>query len=54
LIDERRNIKITAIPAKKSYGGNDLPRTCMTDVDGDLEVLWRLLLGVYQIGIPAT
>ena len=53
MIDERRNIKITAIPAKKSYGGNDLPRTCMADVDGDLEVLWGLLLGIYQIGIPA-
>jgi hypothetical protein len=54
LIDERRNIKITAIPAKKSYGGSDLPRTCMADVDGDLEVLWGILLGLYQIGILAT
>jgi hypothetical protein len=54
LIDERRNIKMTAIPAKKSYGGSNLPRTCMVDVDGDLEVPWGLLLGIYQIGIPAT
>jgi hypothetical protein len=54
LIDERRNIKITAIPAKKSYGENVLPRTCIADVDGHLEVLWGLLLGIYQIGIPAT
>jgi hypothetical protein len=37
-MDERRNIKMTAIPAKKSYGGSNLPRTCMVDVDVDLEV----------------
>jgi hypothetical protein len=37
LIDRRRNIKITAIPAKKSYGGNDLSRISMADADGDLE-----------------
>jgi hypothetical protein len=54
LIDERRNIKITTIPAQKSYGGSDLPGTCMADVDGNLEVPWGLLLGIYQIGIPAT
>jgi hypothetical protein len=54
LIDGRRNIKMTAIPAKKSYGRYDLPRTSMADVDGNLEVPWGLLLGLYQIGIPAT
>jgi hypothetical protein len=54
LIDGKRNIKMTAIPAKKSYGGNDLSRTSMADVDGNLEVPWGLLLGIYQIGIPAT
>jgi hypothetical protein len=54
LIDGKRNIKITAIPAKKSYGGNDSSRTSMADVDGDLEVPWGLLLGIYQMGIPAT
>jgi hypothetical protein len=54
LIDERRNIKMTAIPAKKSYGGYGLPKTGMADVDGNLEVPWGLLLGLYQIGIPAT
>jgi hypothetical protein len=54
LIDGRRNIKMTAIPAQKSYGGSDLPITCMVDVDDNLEVLWGLLLGIYQIGIPAT
>jgi hypothetical protein len=47
-MDERRNIKITAIPTKKSYGRSDLPRTCMVDVDGNLEVLWGLLLGIYK------
>jgi hypothetical protein len=26
----------------------------MADGDGDLEVPWGLLLGIYQIGIPAT
>jgi hypothetical protein len=53
LIDRRRNIKITAIPARKSYGENDLSRISMADADGDLEVPWGLLLGIYQIGIPA-
>jgi hypothetical protein len=46
---------MTAIPAKKkSYGGSISPRTCMVDIDGNLEVPWGLLLGIYQIGIPAT
>jgi hypothetical protein len=54
LIDERRNIKMTAIPAQKSYGGSNSPRICMADVDGNLEVPWGLLLGIYQIDIPAT
>jgi hypothetical protein len=54
LVDGKRNLKITAIPVKKSYGGRGLPRTCMADVEGDLEVPWGLLLGIYQIGIPAT
>jgi hypothetical protein len=39
---------------KKSYGGSIPPRTCMADVDDNLEVPWGLLLGIYQIGIPAT
>jgi hypothetical protein len=26
----------------------------MADEDGDLEVPWGLLLGIYQKGIPAT
>jgi hypothetical protein len=26
----------------------------MADGNGDLEVSWGLLLGIYQIGIPAT
>jgi hypothetical protein len=54
LIDGKRNLKITAIPVKKSYGRNDLSRTIMADVDGNLEVPWGLLLGIYQIGIPVT
>jgi hypothetical protein len=37
---------MTAIPAKKSYGGNDLSRASMADVDGNLEVPWGLLLGI--------
>jgi hypothetical protein len=45
---------MTAIPAKKSYGGNDLSRTSMADVGGDLELPWGLLLGIYQMGIPVT
>jgi hypothetical protein len=30
------------------------PRTSIADGGGDLEVPWGLLLGIYQIGIPAT
>jgi hypothetical protein len=45
---------MTAIPAQKSYGGSNSPRTCMADVDGNLEVSWGLLLGIYQMGILAT
>jgi hypothetical protein len=45
LIDKRRNIKITAIPAKKSYGGNGLSRTSMADVDGNLDVPWGYCWG---------
>jgi hypothetical protein len=48
------NIKMTAIPAQKSYGRSNSPRTCMVDVDGNLEVPWGLLLGIYQIAIPVT
>jgi hypothetical protein len=29
-------------------------RRGMADEDGDLEVFWGLLLGIYQTGIPAT
>jgi hypothetical protein len=34
----------------------DMPRQehSMADGDGDLEVPWGLLLGIYQMGIPAT
>jgi hypothetical protein len=39
---------------KKSYGGSNSPSLCMADVDGNLEIPWGLLLGIYQIGIPAT
>jgi hypothetical protein len=45
---------MTAIPAQKSYGGSNSPRTCMADEDGNLKVPWGLLLGIYQIGISAT
>jgi hypothetical protein len=45
---------MTAIPVQKSYGGSNSLRICMADIDGDLEVPWGLLLGIYQIGIPAT
>jgi hypothetical protein len=29
-------------------------RRGMADEDGDLEVPWGLILGIYQTGIPAT
>jgi hypothetical protein len=53
--EEKRNVKNRHPDAEKkmSYGGWTSPRT-KHDGDGDLEVPWGLLLGIYQIGIPAT
>jgi hypothetical protein len=45
---------MTAIPTQKSYGGSNSLRICMADVDGNLEVSWGLLWGIYQMGIPVT
>jgi hypothetical protein len=44
---EKRGTSRTAIQTQKRKQG-------MADGDGDLEVPWGLLLGIYQIGIPAT
>jgi hypothetical protein len=57
LIDEeKRNIKNRHpdVEPKTSYGGWTSPKTRHADGNGDLEVPWGLLLGIYQIGIPAT
>jgi hypothetical protein len=53
---EKRNIKNRYPDAKKRQAMADrLHQTQgMADGDGDLEVPWGLLLGIYQIGIPAT
>jgi hypothetical protein len=42
------------IEQKMSYGGWTYQEQGMADGDGNLEVPWGLLLGIYQIGIPAT
>jgi hypothetical protein len=54
--EEKRNIKNRYPDAKKRRAMADgLHQTRgMADGDGDLEVPWGLLLGIYQIGIPAT
>jgi hypothetical protein len=54
--EEKRNVKNRHPDAGKmmSYGGWTSPKQGMADGDGDLEVPWGLLLGIYQIGIPAT
>jgi hypothetical protein len=57
LIDGRRNIKKTAIQAQnRRRAMAEVPHQerDMADGDGDLEVPWGLLLGIYQMGIPAT
>jgi hypothetical protein len=57
LIDgEKRNIKK---PPSRRRTRDELwwidftKRRAMADGDGDLEVPWGLLLGIYQMGIPA-
>jgi hypothetical protein len=54
--EEKRNIKNHHPDAEKktSYGGWTSPKTRHGGWSGDLEVSWGLLLGIYQIGIPAT
>jgi hypothetical protein len=57
LIDgEKRNIKNRHPDAeqKTSYGGGLHQKQGMADGNGALEIPWGLLLGIYQIGIPAT
>jgi hypothetical protein len=53
---EKRKIKNCYPNAKKRRAMADgLHQTQgMANGDGDLEVPWGLLLGIYQIGIPAT
>jgi hypothetical protein len=55
LRDEEKNIKNRHLDAKRRAMTDGLhQRQGMADGDGDLEVPWGLLLGIYQIGIPAT
>jgi hypothetical protein len=52
----KRDIKNRYPDAKKRRAMADElhQKQGMADGDGDLEVPWGLLLGIYQIGIPAT
>jgi hypothetical protein len=54
--EEKRNIKNRYPEAKRKRAMADglHRKQDMADGDGDLEVPWGLLLGIYQIGIPAT
>jgi hypothetical protein len=57
LIDgEKRNIKnaIQTQNSRRAMADGLHQKQGMTDGDGNLEVPWGLLLGIYQIGIPAT
>jgi hypothetical protein len=53
---EKRNIKNRHPDAKRRRAMmNGLhQKQGMADGDSDLDVPWGLLLGIYQIGIPAT
>jgi hypothetical protein len=54
--EKKRNIKNRHPDAKRRQAMTDglHQRQGMADGDGDLEDPWGLLLGIYQIGIPAT
>jgi hypothetical protein len=53
---EKRGTSRTAIQTRKRRAMADglHQEQGMANEDGDLEVPWGLLLGIYQIGIPAT
>jgi hypothetical protein len=53
---EKRGTSRTAIQTQKRRAMIDglHQKQGMADGDGDLEVPWGLLLGIYQMGIPAT
>jgi hypothetical protein len=57
LKDEERGTSRTAIqmPGRRRAMADGLhQKQGMADGDGNLEVPWGLLLGIYQMGIPAT
>jgi hypothetical protein len=53
--EEKRNAKNRHPDAKRRRAIEDglHQKLSMADGDGDLEVPWGLLLGIYQRGIPA-
>jgi hypothetical protein len=54
-LEDRRNAKIRHLDAgKEELWWMTSARTSIADGNGNLEVLGGLLLGIYQIGIPAT
>jgi hypothetical protein len=54
--EEKRNIKNRHPDAKRRQAMADglHQKEGIADGGGDLEVPWGLLLGIYQMGIPAT
>jgi hypothetical protein len=54
--EEKRNVKNRHPDAKRRRAMADElhQKLSIADGGGDLEVPWGLLLGIYQIGIPAT
>jgi hypothetical protein len=54
--EDRRNTKICHLDARRrrAMADNFTKRLSIADEGGDLEVRQGLLLGIYQIGIPAT
>jgi hypothetical protein len=54
---EKRGTSRTAIQTqnrRRALADGIHQKRSMADGDGDLEVPWGLLLGIYQMGIPAT
>jgi hypothetical protein len=51
---EHQETTIQAQNRRKVMADESRQKCDMADKDGDLEVPWGLLLGIYQMGIPAT
>jgi hypothetical protein len=54
--EDKRNVKNRHPDTRRrrAMADNFIKKLSIADEGGDLEVPWGLLLGIYQIGIPAT